>query len=168
MSPDYALGGVVVGIQNDEEACRAFDRVRAVAAGKTFCGALIYPQISGGREVLVGMTRDPQFGPVVAFGLGGIYTEILHDISLRIAPCEKETALEMIREIRTFPLLDRARNQAPCDLDALAELLAKFSLLVVASPEIAEMDVNPVFAMPDCALVGDVRVIRGDRQIQSS
>ena len=85
---------------------------------------------------------------MVAFGLGGIYTEILHDFSLRIAPFEKETALEMIREIHAFPLLDRARGQAPCDLDALADLLAKFSQLPASYPEIDEIDLNPVFALP--------------------
>ena len=108
---------------------------------------------------MIGITRDQQFGPVIAFGLGGIYTEVLRDISLRIAPVDVHTALEMIHEIKSVRLLTGVRGFPPCDLDAIAKLLVRVSELAIDYPEISEMDLNPVFAMPNGTLVGDVRVI---------
>ena len=108
---------------------------------------------------MVGLSRDPQFGPVIAFGLGGIYTEVLRDVALRVAPIDRAEADAMIRSIRAFPILAGARGQRSCDLDALAELVARVSELPFRYPEIAELDLNPVFAGPDGAVVGDVRVI---------
>ena len=107
----------------------------------------------------MGLSRDPQFGPVIVFGLGGIYTEVLRDVALRVAPVDHAEAYAMIRSIRAFPILAGVRGQQPCDLDALAELVARVSELPFRYPEIAELDLNPVFAGPDGAVVGDVRVI---------
>jgi len=109
--------------------------------------------------VLVGLSRDPQFGPVIAFGLGGLYTEVLRDVALRVAPIDRAAAEAMIRSIRAFPILAGARGQRACDLDALADLLMRVSELPIRYPDIAELDLNPVFAGPDGAVVGDVRVI---------
>jgi acetyltransferase len=120
---------------------------------------MIYPMIRDAQEVLMGITRDPQFGPVVAFGLGGIYTEVLRDISLRVAPVDRAEAQAMIREIRSFPILAGIRGQSPRDLDALAEALVNFSWLPFHYPEIAEIDLNPVFVFSRGLMVGDVRVI---------
>jgi len=106
------------------------------------------------------LSNDPQFGPVVAFGLGGIYTELLKDVALRVAPVDRDRALEMIRETRAAGLLMGARGQRPADLDALAALIARVSELPFVYPEIAEVDLNPVFVSPDGVLVGDARVIR--------
>ena len=111
------------------------------------------------QEVLVGLSRDPQFGPVIAFGLGGIYTEVLRDVALRVAPVDRAEADAMIRSLRAFPILAGARGQQPCDLDALADLLVRVSELPFRYPEIAELDLNPVFAGPDGAVAGDVRII---------
>lgn len=153
-------GGVVLNISDDEEAKAAFEHLREIAAGQDFRGAVVYPMVRGAQEVLVGLSRDPQFGPVLAFGLGGIYTEVLRDVALRVAPVDREEAGEMIREIRGYPILAGARGRPACDLDALADLLVRVSRLPFQYPEIAEMDLNPVFALPTGVLVGDVRVIR--------
>ena len=152
-------GGVIVGIRDEAAARAAFETIRERVAGADFRGVVIYPLIRSSQEVLVGLSRDPQFGPVIAFGLGGIYTEVLRDVALRVAPIDRAEAETMIRSIRAFPILAGARGQKPCDLAALAELVARVSELPFRYPEIAELDLNPVFAGPDGAVVGDVRVI---------
>ena len=163
VSPDILhkseWGGVALNVRNKNAATAAFEAMRKSAAGKDFRGVVIYPMIRDAQEVLMGITRDPQFGPVIAFGLGGIYTEILRDISLRVAPVDRAEAEAMIREIRSFPILEGVRGQAPRDLDALAETLVNFSRLPFRYPEIAEVDLNPVFVLSKGLVVGDVRVI---------
>jgi acyl-CoA synthetase (NDP forming) len=163
VSPDILhkseRGGVIVGIRDEAAARGAFEMIRQRATGADFRGVVIYPLIRGSQEVLVGLSRDAQFGPVIAFGLGGIYTEVLRDVALRVAPIERIEADAMIRSIRAFPILAGARGQQPCDLAALAELVAQVSELPFRYPEIAELDLNPVFAGPDGAVAGDVRVI---------
>ena len=152
-------GGVIVGIGDEVTARAAFKTIRERAAGADFRGVVIYPLICGSQEVLIGLSRDPQFGPVIAFGLGGIYTEVLRDVALRVAPIERAEADAMIRSIRAFPILAGARGQQPCDLAALADLLVTVSQLPFRYPEIAELDLNPVFAGPEGAVAGDVRII---------
>lgn len=163
VSPDILhkseRGGVIVNIGDEAAARAAFETIRERAAGADFRGVIIYPLIRGAQEVLVGLSRDPQFGPVIAFGLGGIYTEVLRDVALRVAPVDRAEADTMIRSLRAFPILAGARGQRPCHLDALAELLVRVSELPFRYPEIAELDLNPVFAGPDGAVAGDVRVI---------
>ena len=146
-------------------AIAAFKKIQRAAAGKDFRGVVVTPMVRDAREVLMGITRDPQFGPVVAFGLGGIYTEVLRDISLRVAPVDRAQAEAMIREIRSFPILQGVRGQAPRDLDALADTLVRFSRLPFLYPDISEIDLNPVFSLSAGLVVGDVRVI-GKRFIQ--
>jgi len=158
---DY--GGVILNIEDHQAAQSAFETLQQVAEGKDFRGVVIYPMIEGAQEVLLGLSRDPQFGPVVAFGLGGIYTETWRDISLRVAPVDRVGAEAMIREIKSFPLLEGVRGQKPCDLDALADLLVNFSLLPFRYPEIGEIDLNPVFLFSKGLVVGDVRVIRKEQ-----
>ncbi len=163
VSPDILhkseRGGVIVGIGDEAAARAAFETIRERAAGADFRGVIIYPLVRGAQEVLVGLSRDPQFGPVIAFGLGGIYTEVLRDVALRVAPVDRAEADAMIRSLHAFPILAGVRGQQPADLDALAELLVKVSELPFRYPEIAELDLNPVFAGPDGAVAGDVRVI---------
>ena len=156
-------GGVILDIDCDSAAGAAFDRLREAARGKDFRGAVIYPMLKGGREVILGLSRDPQFGPVVVFGLGGIYTEVLQDIALRVAPVDCARAMEMIRGIRAFPLLQGLRGQKPVDLESLAEALARFSRLPFLYPEVQEVDLNPVFVFPEGLVIGDARVICGRR-----
>lgn len=153
------IGGVILGIADDDAARAAFERLAAVAAGRDFRGAVICPFIRDAYEVLVGIFRDPQFGPVVVFGAGGIYTELLRDVAMRVAPVDREEAARMVRETRVFSLLRGARGRPPADLAALADLIARVSELPFRYPDIAEMDLNPVFVLPQGVLVGDVRLI---------
>jgi acetyltransferase len=152
-------GGVIVGIRDEAGARAAFETIRERAAAADFRGVVIYPMIRGSQEVLVGLSHDPQFGPVIAFGLGGIYTEVLRDIALRVAPIDRGEADAMIRSLRSFPILAGARGQQSCDLDALADMLVTCSLLPFRYPDIVEIDLNPVFVAPAGVVVGDVRVI---------
>jgi len=156
-------GGVIVGIRDEDAVRAAFETIRERAAGVDFRGVVIYPMIRDSQEVLVGLSYDAQFGPVIAFGLGGIYTEVLRDVALRVAPIDRAEAEAMIRSIRAFPILAGARGQRPCDLDALIDLLVAFSQLPFRYPEITEIDLNPVFAGPDGAVAGDVRIITQTR-----
>jgi acetyltransferase len=157
---DY--GGVIVGIEDERAARSAFDTIQQAAQGKDFRGVIIYPLVRDAQEVLLGLSRDPQFGPVVAFGLGGIYTEVWRDLSLRVAPIDRAEAEGMIRELRSFPLLQGVRGQAQRDLDALADVLVEFSRLPFRYPKIGEVDLNPVFLLEEGLVVGDVRVIRAN------
>ena len=170
VSPDILhkseWGGVKLDIRDDVAARAAYESIRQAAAGQDFRGVIIYPMIRDAQEVLLGLSRDPQFGPVVMFGLGGIYTEVLRDIALRIAPLDRAEAEAMIREIRAFPILEGIRGQPPRDLDALAETLVNFSRLPFLYPEIEQVDLNPVFLLPKGLFVGDVRVI-GTHQVES-
>jgi acetyltransferase len=165
VSPDILhkseRGGVRLNIGADGAAREAFEALRAGAEGASFRGAVIYPMVRDALEVLVGLSRDPQFGPVIVFGLGGIYTEVLRDIVLRVAPLDRTQASSMIRAIRSFPLLGGTRGQPARDLEALADLLVKISTLPFRYPDLAELDLNPVFLPASGgAVVGDVRVIR--------
>ncbi len=140
VSPDILhkseSGGVKVDLRNDDDARAAFLAIQEGARGRDFRGVIVYPLVRGAQEVLLGLSRDPQFGPVVAFGLGGIYAEVLRDVALRVAPLDGDEAAVMIREIRAFPILDGARGQARCDLDALAEALVTLSWLPFRYPEL--------------------------------
>lgn len=164
VSPDILhkseWGGVILDIRDDGVALDAFEMIRRAAEGKDFRGVIIYPMIRDAQEVLLGLSRDPQFGSVVAFGLGGIYTETWRDISLRVAPVDRIEAEAMIQEIKSFPLLQGVRGQEPRDLDALASVLVNFSRLPLLYPEIGEIDLNPVFLLSKGLVAGDVRVIR--------
>ena len=164
VSPDIThksdWGGVNLNVCDDVAARRSFQHIHEAARGKEFHGVIIYPMIRSAQEVLLGISNDPQFGPLIMFGMGGIYTEVLGDISLRVAPIDRADAEEMIREIRSFPILEGIRGQPPCDLDSLADTLTRFSWLPFHYPEIAEVDLNPVFLLSKGLVVGDVRVIR--------
>jgi len=97
-----------------------------------------------GQEIILGLKRDPQFGTAIMFGLGGIYTEVLKDVSFRVAPIARQDAVDMIHEIRSFPLLSGFRGSKPADIDAIAGCLLRLSQLAVDFPEIIELDINPL------------------------
>jgi acyl-CoA synthetase (NDP forming) len=112
-----------------------------------------------GREVILGATRDPKFGPIVMFGLGGIYTEALKDVAFRLAPLRQLSARHMLEEIRGYRILEGFRGQGPADFDALQECLERLSQLVLEFPVVEELDINPLIAYEDSAVVVDARII---------
>jgi acetyl-CoA synthetase (ADP-forming) len=117
--------------------------------------------LSGGREVIIGMVRDPTFGPMLMFGLGGIYVEIIKDIQFAIAPVDEKESRGMITRIKTYPLLAGVRGAKPSDIDALVDAILKFSRLVCDFPEIEEFEINPMMVFEDGkgALAVDLRLI---------
>jgi acetyltransferase len=144
------VGGVIVDIRNDDELTRGFDTLLARAEkhglSKDVEGVLVQQMIRGGREVVMGMAHDPQFGPLLMFGLGGIYVETLKDVSFRVWPITDRDAREMIESIRSFPILKGTRGEDPVNFPLLEETLLRISQLVGDFPEIAELDINPFIA----------------------
>ena len=122
-------------------------------------GIFVQEMVKGGKEVILGVTRDPQFGPMIMFGLGGIYVEVLKDVSFRIAPINEHDASAMIHEIHSFPLLQGVRGEKASDLGAIKDSLLRLSQLVIDFPEIIEGDVNPLLIRPqgEGAIAIDVR-----------
>jgi acetate---CoA ligase (ADP-forming) len=153
------FGGVILNIQDRDRASLAYAKLAKIAQNKSFCGVIVYPLVAKTQEIILGISIDPQFGPVILLGAGGIYTEILRDISIRLAPVSSPTAWEMIRELKSFPLLQGVRGQAGCDLDALAALISRVSELPFLFPQLSELDINPVFLLAQGALLGDIRVV---------
>lgn len=158
LSPDIAhkseVGGVAVDLRDADAVRAAFARVtgnaRAAMPGADLRGVTVAQMISGGVQTIIGAHRDPTFGPVVMFGLGGIYTEILKDTVLRPAPVGIDQARAMIREIRSFAILDGARGQAPADLEAIAETIVAVSRFIAAQgPEVESVEINPFIALPE-------------------
>jgi acetyltransferase len=152
VSPDILhksdIGGVKVGIRNRQEALDVFElmmlRVRRYAPTALLRGIFVQEMVQTGREVIVGSSRDPQFGPLVMFGLGGIYVEVLKDVSFRVAPFGERHARQMIEEIRAVGLLRGARGEKPSDMDAIVQSLLTVSQMTTDFPEIVEMDINPL------------------------
>lgn len=167
VSPDVThksdVGGVRVGLEGPTDVKAAFDDI--VAAVKQHQpdarieGVAVQKMAAQGTEVIVGVSKDPQFGPVVMFGLGGIFVEVLKDVAFRIIPLEPRDARQIIREINGFAVLEGVRGQPPADLDALESLILKISTFIEAHPEIEELDLNPVFAYSDGCIAVDARIV---------
>ncbi len=157
------VGGVALNLNSADEVGAAFDRVVASAKqhepSATIDGVAVQRMERQGIEVIVGMTTDPQFGPVMMFGLGGVMVEILKDVAFRVVPLNKRDAHQMIEEIKGKPLLDGYRGSEPADVAKLEELLLKVSSFVEQHPEVSELDLNPVFAYKDGAIAVDARVV---------
>jgi acyl-CoA synthetase (NDP forming) len=124
-------------------------------------GVAVQKMAPAGTEVIVGMSKDPQFGPVMMFGLGGIFVEVLKDVAFRIVPLEPKDARQMVREIKGFPVLEGVRGQDPADVAAIEKLILQVSEFVEAHPEIKELDLNPVFAYPEGVIAVDARIVVG-------
>lgn len=146
------VGGVVLGLETADAVRTAFADIRARLEEKqqldAMDGVLVQPMLEKGVEIMIGVSEDPTFGPLIAFGLGGIYVEILRDVTFRITPLSERDADVMLREIRGRRLLEGYRGHPAADEAALKELLLRISLMVEEVPEIVELDLNPIFAMP--------------------
>jgi len=170
-SPDILhktdVGGVKLNLRSAEDVRDAFDlimyRATRYVPDARIWGCLVQKMVPGGREVLIGMSRDPQFGPLVAFGLGGIYVEALKDVVFRVAPFSRQEAEEMIREIRAYPLLEGVRGEPPADHEAMVDALCRISQLVTDFPEIVELDINPLMVFDEGrgAVALDMRLVLG-------
>jgi acetyltransferase len=157
VSPDILhktdVGGVRLNLQDAEAVAHGFaaidTSVRRFFPTAAIQGIAVQEMVVGGKEVILGMTRDPSFGPLLMFGLGGIYVEVLKDVAFRVAPIGPNEAEAMIREIRSFPLLRGVRGEKPSDLTAIVDALCRLSQLCADFPEILEMDVNPLLVKPE-------------------
>lgn len=153
------VGGVILNIKNEQELDSAFEEIKTKFASYDFQGAMLYRQIEAPLEIIIGVKQDPDFGPVILVGAGGVYTELLEDISLRIAPLDKSQALEMISVLKIQKILAGFRGSAVLDSDALAELMASLSRLALTYPALKELDFNPVFVFEKGCLIGDTRIL---------
>jgi acyl-CoA synthetase (NDP forming) len=152
-------GAVKLNLKTKQEVEAAFDdlmKIPAQSEKKISVQSMADEPIT---ELIIGMTTDPQFGPALMFGIGGILVELLEDVSFRIAPITEYDANEMIKEIKGFPILDGYRGKPKADLDAIVKTLLKISDLVVKHEEINEMDLNPVFIYEKGMICVDARII---------
>ncbi|MFQ5948013.1 MAG: GNAT family N-acetyltransferase [Acidimicrobiia bacterium] len=156
------IGGVALDLRGDDDVRAAYERVTSVVEDSQ--GALVQEFVPDGHEVIIGMTEDPSFGPLIAFGLGGLFVELVGDIAFRIHPLTDIDAAEMVGGVRTAPLLEGYRGGPPGDVAALEEALLRISALVEALPEVVELDLNPVKVLPP----GDgVRVVDARARVRA-
>jgi acyl-CoA synthetase (NDP forming) len=146
-------GGVRIGVADREAVAAAFDEIvanaRRHAPDARIDGVLVQEMVAGGTEVILGVNNDPLFGPAIMFGLGGIFAEVFKDVTFRLAPVTRSEAVEMIREIRAFKVLDGARGRPKADVEALADAILRLAALAIdLRGEVAELDVNPLFVLP--------------------
>jgi acetate---CoA ligase (ADP-forming) subunit beta len=157
------IGGVKLGLKTSKQVGQAYDEVLSAVRQShpkaKVDGVSVQRMARPGTEIIIGMTKDAQFGPVLMFGLGGILVELLKDVSFRIVPLEREDAREMVQGIKGYALLEGYRGKEPVDVSFLEEMLVKLSRFVDTHPEIKELDLNPVFAYHDGAVAVDARVI---------
>ncbi len=169
MSPDVVhkldAGGVLLGIRGAEEAANAYNRivtnVKQSVPNAQIQGVLIEEMASKGVEVILGATKDPRFGSLLMFGLGGSFVEVFKDVTFRLAPMWRASAHRMVQQIRAFKILTGVRGAPPSDLSALEDVLLRLSALVVDNPEISELDINPLIVHPEgqgCS-VADSRIL---------
>ncbi|MHB8156486.1 MAG: acetate--CoA ligase family protein [Desulfocucumaceae bacterium] len=156
-SPDILhkteVDGIRLNLSGPEEVRQAFSSVTGQGArrlhGAIIRGVLVQKMVAGGQELLVGISRDPAFGPVLTFGMGGIWVETLKDISMRVLPVCQDDVREMVRETKAYSILAGARGKSPLDLPAVEDILLKVALLVESWPDLAELDINPLIVLPE-------------------
>lgn len=166
-SPDIThksdLGGVQLHLHSADDVRRAYQtimqNVGAKAPGASIEGVAVQPMARPGVEVIIGMSKDATFGPVLMFGLGGVLVELLQDVAFRVVPLHQRDAEEMIRDIKGLPMLQGYRGAPPADLEALTRMLLILSDFVDRTPAIKEIDLNPVYAYDDGAVAVDARMI---------
>ena len=166
-SPDIVhksdSGGVRLGLASATQVGNAYREIMSSTKQKypkaIIHGVSVQKMAPPGIEVIIGMSKDPQFGPVIMFGLGGVMVEVLKDVSLRIVPVTQKDAQEMIKEIKGYPLLEGYRGQEPASIPALEELIVNVSQFAEQNPQVKELDLNPIFAYNDKAIAVDARII---------
>ncbi len=157
------VGGVLAGLADAQQVHDGFERIVTSVCSHIpaahFDAILVCKQAAAGLEVIVGALHDPCFGATVMFGLGGIFAEVLRDVVFRLAPLRRQDAIDMVHEVKGYPLIAGLRGQAPCDQEALVALLLAVSKMAVEHPEIQELDLNPVCLYQRSLSVLDARVI---------
>lgn len=167
VSPDiihkFDVGGVILNLKSSADVKEAYNRilenVKKPKPNAKIVGVLVQEMAPSSTEVIVGATKDPQFGPALMFGLGGIFVEILKDVAFRIAPITESDAQEMITEVKGYPVLKGYRGQPPVDIDAIVKILLNTSRLVIEHSEIKELDLNPIMVYEKGAKTVDARII---------
>ncbi|MFQ5999448.1 MAG: acetate--CoA ligase family protein [Candidatus Bathyarchaeia archaeon] len=167
VSPDvihkFDVGGVMLNLKDPQDVRDAYkkilDNVKKHKPNAKINGILVQEMAPPTTEVIVGATKDPQFGPALMFGLGGIFVEVLKDVTFRIAPISEQDAREMITEVKAYPILKGYRNQPPVDINAIVEILLNTSRLVMDHLEIKELDLNPIMVYKKGAKTVDARII---------
>jgi acetyltransferase len=152
------VGGVKIGIGSLEEAETAFDELMAIKDAK---GALLQPMVSG-TEMILGVSREGDYGHLIMFGLGGIYTEVLKDVCFALAPLSPEESMGLVRGIRTLPILEGIRGQKGVDLAVVSDNLQRLGMLVTDFPQIKELDLNPLKGVEKDLYAIDARIILDD------
>jgi acyl-CoA synthetase (NDP forming) len=171
-SPDIIhksdAGGIKLNLRTSRQVEKAYDEILANCKSKypeaDIHGMSVQKAVQSGTELIIGMFRDPQFGPVILFGLGGIWTEIMEDTSLRVTPINRKDTREMIEEIKGYPLLTGYRDQEPVDINKIEDILLAVSDFVENNPEVKEIDINPIIAHGDSVVAVDGRIILVNRQ----
>jgi len=166
-SPDVIhksdAGGVKLGLADTDQVSKAYQEIMAAISRQfpeaTIDGVSVQQIARPGTEIIIGMSKDDQFGPVIMFGLGGIMVELLKDVSFRIVPLTKRDAAEMVHEIKGYKLLEGFRSQEPADIPAVEDLILKVSDFVAQNPQIKELDLNPVLAYKDGVIAVDARIV---------
>jgi acyl-CoA synthetase (NDP forming) len=167
VSPDVIhksdAGAVVVNLNTTDDVRHGYNQilqnVKKNVPKARIVGVLVQEMAPPSTEVIVGAIKDPQFGPAIMFGLGGVFVEVLKDVTFRVAPITEEDAREMITEVKAYPLLKGYRNTPPADINAIAEILLNTSRLVMDHMEIKELDLNPVIVYEKGAKTVDARII---------
>ena len=167
ISPDVIhksdVGGVIVGLKTAEDVRNAYkqimENIKNHKPNAKIVGVLVQEMAPSSTEIIVGAIKDPQFGPALMFGLGGIFVEVLKDVTFRIAPLTRDEAEEMIKEVRAYPLLKGYRNTPPADIEAIVNILLNTSRLVMEHQEIKELDLNPIMVYEKGAKTVDARII---------
>lgn len=152
------LNLIELDLRDDKAVADSYERIMSHKEA-SIEGVLVQEMVKGERELVVGLTRDPQFGPCVMYGLGGIFTEILNDVSFRIAPLEKRDAMEMIREIKGHKIIDAFRGKPPVDIDVLCQALLALGNIGLEFDQVKEIDINPLIIDGDRPVAVDALVV---------
>jgi acetyl-CoA synthetase (ADP-forming) len=167
VSPDIIhktdVGGVILNLKNKEEVKEAYNKIVENVKKHTpkaeIRGVIVQEMAEPSIEVIIGAVKDPQFGPALMFGLGGIFVELLKDVTYRIAPITREEAKEMVTEIKAYPLLEGYRGKPRMDIDAIIDVLLNTSRLIMENPEVKELDLNPILVYEKGAKTVDARIL---------